>query len=99
MSIRIGYIFIIAYFMVRFLKRYTTGDLLVLGVMWTGLWLTFEWGGSLMVGRSVTEILIGWNIFKGYMWPYVLATYLSSCLLTGIPIHPNKPGSANIKAE
>jgi len=30
-----------------------------------GLESLFEWGGSLAIGRSVQEILTGWNIFAG----------------------------------
>jgi len=54
--------------------------------------LLFEWGGSLAIGRPVDEILIGWNVFVGYMWPYVLLTYLSSNIINGIFLHPGKKG-------
>jgi hypothetical protein len=83
MSTRIIYIFVLAYFLLRSVKQYSTRDLLVVGVFWMGTWLVFEWGGSLAVGRPVSEILIGWNIFRGYMWPYVLSAYLLSSLITG----------------
>ncbi len=72
MSTRIGYIFVFAYFLLRFVKEYETKDLIHVGFLWLGLTLLFEWGGSLAIGRPVEEILIGWNIFAGYMWPYVL---------------------------
>jgi hypothetical protein len=52
-------------------------------VLWLGLTLLFEWGGSFAIGRPVDEILIGWNVLAGYMWPYVLLTYLSSNLIVG----------------
>jgi hypothetical protein len=48
-----------------------------------GFWLIFEWGGSLLMGRPVPEILVGRNILKGYMCPYVLLSYLLSSLITG----------------
>lgn len=83
MSTRIIYIFVLAYFILRSVKQYYTKDLLVVGVFWMGAWLVFEWGGSLAVGRPVSEILVGWNIFKGYMWPYVLLSYLLSSLIVG----------------
>jgi len=83
MSTRIIYIFILTYFIVRPIKRYYSKDLLVVGVFWMGAWLVYEWGGSLAVGRPVAEILVGWNIFKGYMWPYVLLSYLLSSLIVG----------------
>ncbi len=90
MSTRIGYIFIFAYFLLRFVKEYVTKDLLHIGILWLGLTLIFEWVGSLAIGRPVEEILIGWNIFGGYMWPYVLLTYLLSNLIVGIALRPGK---------
>ena len=42
------------------------------------------------MGRPVDEILIGWNIFAGYLWPYVLLTYLLSPLIVGTILHPGK---------
>lgn len=90
MSTRIVYILILAYFLLRFVKRYETKDLIHVGILWLVLTLLFEWVGSLAIGRSVEEILIGWNIFAGYMWPYVLLTYLSSNLIVGTILHPSK---------
>lgn len=83
MSTRIAYIFGFAYYLLRFVKEYETRDLVHVGVLWLGLTLLFEWGGSFAMGRPVDEILIGWNVFAGYMWPYVLLTYLSSNLIVG----------------
>jgi len=90
MSTRIVYIFILAYFLLRFVKKYETKDLIHVGILWLGLTLLFEWGGSLAIGRPVQEILIGWNIFVGYMWPYVLMAYLLSNLIIGTILHPGK---------
>ena len=53
------------------------------GVFWMTLWLVFEWGGSLIIGRPVQEILVGWHVEHGYMWPYVLVAYLLAPLLAG----------------
>jgi len=86
MLTRILYIFIIAYFMVRSMNKPTRRELFEVGFMWMSLWLVFEWGGSILTGRPVTEILIGWNILKGYMWPYVLAAYLLSPSALGATI-------------
>ncbi|MFX0097687.1 MAG: hypothetical protein ACFE7E_08000 [Candidatus Hodarchaeota archaeon] len=83
MSTRIVYIFIFAYFLLRFVKEYETRDLIHAGILWLALTLLFEWGGSFAIGRSIEEILIGWNILAGYMWPYVLLTYLLSNLIVG----------------
>lgn len=90
MSTRIVYIFGFAYFLLRFVKAYDTHDLMHVGLLWLGLTLLFEWGGSLAIRRPVEEILIGWNIFAGYMWPYVLLTYLLSNLIVGTILHPGK---------
>jgi len=90
MSTRIIYIFVLAYFILRSVKPYYTKDLLCVGVFWMGAWLVFEWGGSLAVGRPVAEILVGWNIFKGYMWPYVLLAYLLSSLIVGTILRLDK---------
>jgi len=90
MSSRIVYIFGFAYFLLRFAKEYETNDLIHVGLLWMGLTLLFEWGGSLAMGRPVEEILIGWNIFAGYMWPYVLLTDLLSNLIVSTIFHPGK---------
>jgi hypothetical protein len=90
MSSRIVYIFIFAYLLLRYVKEYETRDLVHVGLLWLVLTLLFEWGGSIVIGRPVEEILIGWNIFVGYMWPYVLLTYLLSPLIVGKILHPGR---------
>lgn len=90
MSTQIVYISIFAFFLLRFVKKYETKDLAHVGLLWLGLTLLFEWGGSLAIGRPVQEILIGWNIVAGYMWPYVLLSYLLSPLMVGTILHPGK---------
>lgn len=57
---------------------------------WLGLTLVFEWAGSIAIARPVQEILVGWNIAQGYMWYFVLMTYLTSNLLLGIVFYPGK---------
>ncbi len=42
------------------------------------------------MGRPVEEILVGWNVFEGYMWPYVLLTYLLSPIVVGTVLRPGK---------
>jgi hypothetical protein len=90
MTTRIVYIFVFAYLLLRYAKDYVTLDLVYVGLLWVVLELLFEWGGSFLIGRPVEEILIGWNIFAGYMWPYVLLTYLLSNLIVGVVLHPGK---------
>jgi len=92
MSTRIAYIFVFAYFLLRYVKAYDTRDLIHVGILWLGLTLAFEWIGSFAIGRPVEEILVGWNIFAGYMWPYVLQAYGLSNLIVGIVLHPGKNG-------
>lgn len=90
MSSRIIIIFILAYFLLRFVKEYSRNDLIVIGIVWLGLEEIFEWGGSFILRRPVEEILAGWNIFAGYMWPYVMLTYLLSNLIVGVILHPGR---------
>ena len=90
MSSRIAYVFVFAYFLLRFVKEYDTRDLVHVGILWLGLTLIFEWVGSLAIGRPVEEILVGWNIFAGYMWPYVLLAYALSNLIVGMVLHPGR---------
>ncbi|MBN2152572.1 MAG: hypothetical protein JW839_14055 [Candidatus Lokiarchaeota archaeon] len=97
MSTRIACTCIIAWLLLRHVKVYVTRDLVHVGLLWLGLELLFEWGGSLAMGRPVAEILVGWNVLAGYMWPYVLAAYLLSNLAIGSVLRPGKgeraPGS------
>lgn len=67
MSTRIVYIFVLTYFLLRYVKEYDIKDLILIGLVWLGLEAIFEWGGSFILGRPVEEILVGWNIFAGYM--------------------------------
>ena len=102
MSTRIVYIFVFSYLLLRTVKEYQTADLVHVGFLWLGLTLVFEWGGGFLIGHSVEEILVGWNISTGYMWPYVLLTYLLSNLIIGTILHPGRkepPGAQGIKAQ
>lgn len=91
MTTRILYLFVFAYFIIYFAKRYTTLDLLYAGTFWVLLVLAFEWGGSVLImRRPIHEILVGWQVNKGYMWPYVLLTYLLSPLIVGWLLHPGQ---------
>jgi hypothetical protein len=90
MSTRIVTIFILAYLLLRYSKGYTTGDLVQVGLLWLALTLAFEWGGSALLRRPVQEILVGWNITKGYMWPFVLLSYLCANLIIGLLLHPGR---------
>ena len=85
MTTRIGYIFGLAYLLQRYNRDHTMRDLVHAGFLWLGLSLAFEWGGSLLIlHRPVSDILEGWQIWKGYMWPYVLFTYAFSNVIVGL---------------
>jgi hypothetical protein len=91
MTTRIAYILVFAYFILLFAKHYTALDTLGAGVFWLLLILAFEWIGSFIIQRRpVREILEGWHVEKGFMWPYVLATYLLAPLLFGLIFHPGQ---------
>lgn len=90
MSTRIIYIFILSYLLLRYIKQYSTWDLIFIGLVWLALEEIFEWAGSFTLGRSAAEILVGWNICAGYMWPYVMLTYLFSNLIIGLTLRPGR---------
>ena len=90
MSTRIVYIFVFAYFILFFARDYTTLDTVEAGAFWVLLVLAFEWIGSFIQRRPVREILEGWHINKGFMWPYVLAAYLLAPLIVGLTLHPGQ---------
>lgn len=98
-STRIVYIFVFAYFILFFAKRYTALDTFFAGVFWLLLMLAFEWIGSFIQRRPVREILEGWHINRGFMWPYLLAAYLLSPLIVGIIFHPGQLGREPQSAE
>jgi hypothetical protein len=84
MTTRIVYIFPFVYVLVRVADVDTVPEMLVAGTFWLSLVLAFEWVGSFILRRPVHEILEGWHVEKGYMWPYVLATYFLSPLIVGL---------------
>lgn len=88
MSTRIVYILVFAYFLDRFAHADTIGAYLLAGIFWAVLWLAFEWVGSMITRRPVREILAGWHVENGYMWPYVLLAYLLSPLIVGLLLNP-----------
>lgn len=84
MTTRIGYILALAWLLQRYYPDHDVADRIHAGILWLFAALAFEWGGSLMIQqRPVDEILVGWRIWDGYMWPYVLLAYLLANLLVG----------------
>ncbi|MFW9996889.1 MAG: hypothetical protein ACFFD4_32910 [Candidatus Odinarchaeota archaeon] len=95
MMTRIALIFILSFFLLRMVKEYETVDLLQVGVFWLILELLLEWGGSLLMGRPVEEILVGWNLLDGHIWILVLLAYLIGPYIVGkhiieVYMNPNK---------
>jgi hypothetical protein len=89
MTTRIGYIFALAWLLLRYSAGYSTRDVFEIGGLWLALTLVFEWGGSLLLlHRPVHEIVIGWHITDGYMWPYVLVAYFCAAPAAGLLLHP-----------
>jgi hypothetical protein len=100
MSTRIVYLFGFAYLLQRYGPAHSRRDLLHAGVLWVCLALVFEWGGSLLIlRRPVHEILVGWQVWKGYMWPYVLLTYLAANPLVGLWLRWRHPAAARENAR
>jgi hypothetical protein len=88
MSTRIAYIFVFAYFIPYFAKTHAASDMLVAGGFWLLMILAFEWIGSFILRRPVHDVLVGWHIERGYMWPYVLLAYASSPVIVGSLLQP-----------
>ena len=69
MTTRIAYIFVFAYVIAYFADTHRPEQLALAGVFWLLLILAFEWIGSFILRRPVHEILEGWHVERGYMWP------------------------------
>ncbi|MHA1983870.1 MAG: hypothetical protein ACW967_05915 [Candidatus Hodarchaeales archaeon] len=98
MATRIVIIFILSFILLRKVETYETKDLIQLGVYWVSLELILEWGGSLFIGRTVNDILIGWNILEGYIWILVLFAYLLGPYIVGkhlIDVYIEKKSTKN----
>ena len=83
MGTRIAWVILLGFVIVHYAGTRQVPILLGAGLFWMALWLAFEWMGSLLIRRPVHEILIGWHIERGYMWPYVLLAYLLAPTLAG----------------
>lgn len=83
MSTRILYIIGFAFAIRYFAGTRDTSQLALAGAFWLLMILAFEWIGSFIIRRPVREILEGWHLERGYMWPYVLLAYLISPLIVG----------------
>ena len=88
MTTRIVYIFAFAYVLVRVANLDSVPEYLLAGTYWVLMVLAFEWIGSFILRRPVREILEGWHVENGYVWPYVLLTYFLSPLIVGVLLSP-----------
>jgi len=86
MATRMVYICFFAYALDHVAGLDSVADYLLAGFYWLLMILAFEWIGSFIMRRPVREILVGWHIERGYMWPYVLLTYLLSPLVVGVAL-------------
>jgi hypothetical protein len=77
---------LVAYFLVTYGHAESVRDFLRAGTYWLLMILAFEWMGSFILRRPVYEILEGWHLKKGYMWPYVLLAYFLSPLIVGLTL-------------
>ena len=83
MTTRMVWVVILGFVIVHFAGEQPAPVWVLAGLFWTGLWLVFEWAGSLLIRRPVQEILVGWHVERGYLWPYVLLTYSLAPLFAG----------------
>jgi len=81
MGTRLVWIVALGFVIAHFAGAQRAPAMLLAGLFWMSLWLVFEWAGSLLIRRPVHEILVGWHVERGYMWPYVLVAYLVAPVL------------------
>lgn len=69
-----------------FVRRsvYSKGELLLIGAIWLGLTILFEFGfGHYVMGHPWEKLLADYNILKGRLWSLALATILLAPRLCG----------------
>jgi len=83
--IAITYILIITYWFTDHIKADVIGmNLALIGVLWSILTVTFEFGfGHYVMGHSWDYLLADYNILKGRLWSFVLLTMLIAPSLWG----------------
>lgn len=88
MTTRIAYIFVFACFIPAFAGTHAASDMLLAGGFWLMMILAFEWIGSFILRRPAREVLGGWHVEQGYMWPYVLLAYAFAPVIVGTLLWP-----------
>ena len=84
--ILISVILIVTYLFIGNIKTaYTNTNLLLVGTLWVGLTVLFEFiFGHYVAGNSWGALLADYNILKGRVWSLVLFTELIAPLLFGL---------------
>jgi len=68
--------------------EYTAYDLLLIGALWVALTVIFEFGFfHYVMGESWDNLLAQYNILKGNLWLFVLATLLLAPVLVDWLLH------------
>ncbi|MFW6141514.1 MAG: hypothetical protein ACOC53_03020 [Candidatus Saliniplasma sp.] len=80
-----GVIFIIAFLFLKYISLdYTSQDLLIIGVLWLVLTISFEFlFGHFVMGHPWSRLLADYNIFEERMWILVPISTLLSPTLAG----------------
>jgi len=83
--ILIGVLFLITYVFLRLVRRdYDLVDLIVVGAIWLGLTVAFEFlFGRYVAGHSWERLLAEYNILKGRVWVLVLLAVFLAPLIMG----------------
>ncbi|HXY38829.1 MAG TPA: hypothetical protein VEQ10_04120 [Vicinamibacteria bacterium] len=76
--IGVGLVTAFSYLYVRLSALRASRELLLVGVLWLGLTLSFEFGFGRASGRSWPELLADYDLARGRLWPLVLVATLLS---------------------
>ncbi len=77
----------LTYFMLKdYVVNVSVGQLLLIGLLWVGLTIIFEFGfGHFVMKQPWEKLLADYNIFKGRLWVMVLlVTFLAPVLVKKI---------------
>lgn len=68
-------------------RTHSTKRLLLIGLLWVGMTVCFEFGLGLFAGRSWQELLADYNLAIGRLWLVFLLVILVAPLLSKIMRH------------
>src|SRR4030067_1482629 len=73
----------VIYFYLK-LRNFAVHQLLIIGLIWLGLTIAFEFGfGHYVMGHSWEKLLSDYNLLKGRLWSVVLLSVLLGPLIWG----------------